>query len=425
MALPVNAGGIYETMFTFAGINIRQGAVVLGAAVWCSTLVQTWANPVGGTVAQGRATFTSQGPRLTIQTSDRAFINWRSFNIGSGETTTFVQPSSSSLVWNRINDGNPSQILGSLNANGYVVLQNQAGFFVGGQASITTHGLMMTTAPIPMPDLTRQNPWTFNALPPTASIINYGKINVSSGGSAYLIAHAVENHGTISAPDGNIGLYAGKEVLVSERPDGRGLSAKVTLPEGSIDNTGTLTANGGVIAMHARVVNQGGLVQANSVREANGVIELVASDALNLGSASVIEAKGDSTGRSPGGFVVLKSDQSFADTATSTINVAGGAMSGPNGVVEIFGGGVTPNTIKSTINNLSAPDFASQGNLVINPSDITLSLDSTDTSSSSPNFNVDDLSAYTKIALFANHDIRLNASWGLADSVDEHAGLWL
>src|ERR1035441_2624712 len=85
------------------------------------------ASPAGPTVSLGSASFSSQGSQLTIQTSDRAFINWQSFNIGVGQTTTFLQPSSSSVVWNQINDPNPSQILGTLNANGYVVLQNQAG----------------------------------------------------------------------------------------------------------------------------------------------------------------------------------------------------------------------------------------------------------------------------------------------------------
>src|SRR5277367_2944487 len=89
------------------------------------------ANPTGGTVASGAATFNTAGSQLTIhQTSGSAFINWNSFNIGAGETTTFVQPSSSSVSWNQINDVNPSQILGSLNANGYVFLQNQNGFYV-------------------------------------------------------------------------------------------------------------------------------------------------------------------------------------------------------------------------------------------------------------------------------------------------------
>src|SRR3974390_2624516 len=69
------------------------------------------ANPAGGTVMQGSASMNSQGSQLTITTSALTAINWQSFNIGTGETTTFVQPSSSSVVWNQIGDPNPSQIL--------------------------------------------------------------------------------------------------------------------------------------------------------------------------------------------------------------------------------------------------------------------------------------------------------------------------
>ena len=149
----------------------RMGCIPFRFAVALLTLASVVmiptvrANPNGGTVAQGSATFNSAGSTLTVQTSDRAFINWQSFNIGLGETTTFVQPSSSSIVWNRINDPNPSQLLGTLNANGYVVLQNQAGFFIGGQAAITAHGLLMTTAPLPMPDISSSGPWQFNTAP--------------------------------------------------------------------------------------------------------------------------------------------------------------------------------------------------------------------------------------------------------------------
>ena len=109
------------------------------------------ANPTGGTVAQGAASIPPTSAQMIInQTTANAYINWPSFNIGVGETLTFVQPSSSSLVWNKINDPNPSQILGNLNANGYVVLQNSSGFVIGGQAAVTAHGLIMTTTPTPM-----------------------------------------------------------------------------------------------------------------------------------------------------------------------------------------------------------------------------------------------------------------------------------
>lgn len=293
------------------------------------------ANPQGGTVAQGSASFNSSGSQFTVTTSSQTYINWQSFNIGVGETTSFVQPSSSSLVWNRINDANPSQILGTLNANGYVVLQNQNGFYVGGQAAINTHGLLMTTAPIPMPSLSGGGAWQFDALPPLAKIINFGQINILGGAPAFLIASDIENNGTIFNPGGKIGLYAGQKVLVSTSPDGRGVSAEVTLPQGSVNNKGQLIADGGSIVMQAQVVNQGGLVQANSVKDVNGTIELTASDSLNLGANSTISAQGDATGTSDGGTVTIKSGNTFSDEAGSVINISGGAQGGNGGSVEI------------------------------------------------------------------------------------------
>src|SRR5262249_41407976 len=147
--------------------------------------------------------------------------------------------------------------------------------------------------------------------------------------------------GTISAPNGNVGLYAGQEVLVSTRPDGRGLSARVTLPPGSdykVDNEGNIIADAGTIEMHAQVVNQGGMLQANSISQANGVIELVASQSLTTSAGSSISVKGDASSAtaSQGGFVVLKSAGTFTDTTTSTIDVSG-QVGGRNGVVEVFG----------------------------------------------------------------------------------------
>ena len=401
------------------------------------------ANPVGGTVTQGSASFSSQGSQFTIRTSDQTSINWQSFNIGLGETTTFLQPSSSSVVWNHINDPNPSQILGNLNANGYVILQNQSGFFIGGQAAISTHGLLMTTAPIPAPDLSSGGPWDLRAPPPTASIINYGQINTDRGGSVFLIANAVDNHGTVSAPGGTIGLYAGKDVLLSERPDGRGLSAHVTVPQGSIDNSGKLIADAGTIALQAQVVNQGGLIQANSVREVNGAIQLVASDAVNLGAGSILSAQGDSQGASPGGSIVIKSDASFTDQPGSVINVAGGAQGGNGGQVEISASHM--NRIDSSINGRATPGFTS-GKLFIDPANILLASYGDDApntgtvnpgdppSAGSPDtltLNVNSFNslitanALSQIDLQATKNIEVSTLWHLPDSTIPGAGLTL
>jgi filamentous hemagglutinin family protein len=365
------------------------------------------ANPHGGKVAQGSASFNSKGSQLTITTSDQTIINWRSFNIAPGQTTTFVEPSSTSVVWNQINGSSPSQILGNLNANGFVVLENSAGFFIGGQATITAHGLVLTTARTPNLDLSSGGAWDFSAPPPTAKIVNYGRIDVQNGAPLFLIASEIDNAGTLSAPGGQIGLYAGENVLVSASPDGRGLSAQVTLPQGSVDNTGKLIANAGAIALQAQVVNQGGLLQANSVREVNGTIELVASDAVNLGPNSTISARGGHQGVSAGGAVTIKAGNSFSDQSTSTINISGGTQGGNAGSLEISATSVPQ--IESHISASAASGFQG-GHLTIDPYDLTL--DSAYVSLLTPLL---DSSGIYQISLEADHNIELSTSWSLTD----------
>jgi filamentous hemagglutinin family protein len=294
------------------------------------------ANPTGMTVHGGSATATSSGSQLTVTTtSQSAFLNWQSFNIAAGETTIFHEPSPTSIVWNQINNANPSQIYGSLQANGIVVLLNSSGFYFGPNSFVSAAGLVVSTANC-VPPQNSSGSWEFNGPPPLASIVNYGQIKIGNGGSVFLIADKVENHGSIEAPGGTVGLAAGQTVLLSDRPDGRGMSMQVTLPSGSVDNEGRLIADGGTIAMNAKVVNQNGFIQANSVRERNGVIELVASDQLNLGPDSQILACGDdSTPGSSGGSVTLKSGNTFSDEVGSEIVTTGGAQGGNGGDVEI------------------------------------------------------------------------------------------
>src|SRR5262249_12798336 len=153
-------------------------------------------------------------------------------------------------------------------------------------------GFVATTATT-LPEFGAGGVWQFHGPPPLASIVNYGEIRVRSGGSVFLMAEKIENHGTLTAPDGTLGLYAAQGPTVSERLDGRGLSMSVRLPEGSVDNHGRLIADGGSILLHAQTINQRGLVQANSVRERNGVIELIASDHIELGAESLLSARGD------------------------------------------------------------------------------------------------------------------------------------
>lgn len=400
----------------------RNRGCLLGLLAGLALPLAGQANPQGMSVVNGTVSATSMGPQLTISASHNAFINWQSFNIGAGETTTFQQPSAASVVWNRINAGNPSQIFGSLNANGVVVLMNQSGFFFGPNSVVNVAGLVASTSAAP-PDFGSGGLWQFNGAPPTASIVNYGQINVAAGGSAFLIAEKIDNHGIIMAPDGNIGLYAGKEVLISERPDGRGLSAQVTLPSGSVDNTGKLVADAGTIAMHAQVVNQNGLLQANSVRQRNGVIELVASDVVNLGEASAIAANGGE-GTGDGGRILIKSAGRFTDASGSTISLSGGTEGGNGGQVEVSAPSMS--AIRSIIEGRAGLGGVG-GQLIIDPTDIILSA-SGDGSAGTGDVNAGDppdtlrlninsaFVGFSQISLQATRDITLESAWNLEQS---------
>src|SRR4030042_6310556 len=100
-------------------------ARILGASILIFHLLfpaQSLANPKGERVIAGQAKFDRNGNTLNITTSNSVVINWNQFNIDANETTRFIQPGSSSVALNRILDQNPSQISGSLQANGNVFL---------------------------------------------------------------------------------------------------------------------------------------------------------------------------------------------------------------------------------------------------------------------------------------------------------------
>src|ERR1700761_5686519 len=77
------------------------------------------AHPMGGIVSAGSASI-SQTPTTTTvtETSPRAAVNWQSFDVGSQQKVVFSQPSSNSIILNRVTGGAPSEIAGRIDANG-------------------------------------------------------------------------------------------------------------------------------------------------------------------------------------------------------------------------------------------------------------------------------------------------------------------
>jgi len=253
------------------------------------------ANPVGPQVINGQASFSSQGNLLTITNSPGTIINWQSFSLNQDDVTRFLQQNSSSTVLNRIIGQDPSQILGALQSNGRVFLINPNGILFGRGAQIDVNGLVASTLNIGNDDFLAGK-LNFKAGDKAGQISNQGAITTPSGGQVYLIAPHVENSGIITSPKGDVMLAAGNSVQLvdSTNPD---LRVVVSAPTDQALNLGQIVAQGGKIGIYGALVNQRGLVSADSaVVGENGKIIFKASKDTLLEAGSVTSATGAGKG---------------------------------------------------------------------------------------------------------------------------------
>ena len=301
------------------------------------------ANPSGPTVTAGQANISGLGtPQVTIhQQTQQAIINWNQFNIGQNEVTRFLQPSSSAIALNRIFDVNPSQIFGRLEANGSLILLNRNGIMFGPNAQVNVNGLIASSL-----NLTNEQflagQYLFQGQIGNGLIKNAGQIHGGANG-IFLLSPQVINTGLITSPEGNVSLGAGTTAYVSTQPDGNGLMVEVQAPAGEARNLGQIFADGGTVSLAGLAVNQEGFIQSNSVKEKNGVIELVAQQELTLESGSRTLATGDASVGSSGGTIIALSDKRTGSTRFkrgAVIDVSGGENGGDGGFAEVSGASV-------------------------------------------------------------------------------------
>ena len=100
------------------------------------------ASPQGAQVVQGQVTVS---PGLIQQGSDKAIVNWQRFSIAAGETLRVQQPGVNAVLLNRVIGGDPSLILGQLQANGRVFLVNTRGIVFGRGSQVDVGGLVSST----------------------------------------------------------------------------------------------------------------------------------------------------------------------------------------------------------------------------------------------------------------------------------------
>src|SRR5205807_1406232 len=203
------------------------------------------------------------------------------------------------VILNRVTGGlGPSVIEGTLTANGRVFLINRDGMLFGPNAVINTAGFLATTNDIKNADFMAGR-YNFG-IPgrPEASIVNQGHITATSGGFAALVAPGVRNSGTISATLGTVSLAAGNMFtldLYGDRLIQLGVNDQIAAQvrdvatgqplTALVSNEGRLKANGGRVELSAAaarqvvdsVINNKGVIEANSVGQRNGMIVIGAA----------------------------------------------------------------------------------------------------------------------------------------------------
>ncbi|XHR27958.1 MAG: filamentous hemagglutinin family protein [Chthoniobacteraceae bacterium] len=331
--------------------GLTSGGLVVASGVSSNSSLWQNANLPTQTVANGETTVTVK------QTSSKAILTWDSFNVGKETTLDFDQQGNSSWVaLNRLSDASasPSQILGSIKADGSVYIINRNGIIFGGASQVNVHSFIAAAANI------TNDQFLNNGIYSTLSSSTYtpvftdaaGKVIVeagaqittpapssvtSGGGFVLLLGSEVDNYGTITTPNGQTQLAAGDDFVLRYGYSTSSNSYSTTCGNeiaplfdansiaGSVTNTGLITASEGDITLAGRTILQDGVLIASTSVSQRGTIHLLNSASDTSGS---ITFSADSvTAILP----ELDSTETALDSQRDTLVAASGANSAATG----------------------------------------------------------------------------------------------
>ena len=313
---------------------------------------------------------------VVTQTSQRAIIDWTSFNIGAGNSVTFTQPAATSVAVNRVGAGvGQSTIDGMLSANGHVAILNPNGVLFGPTAIVNVGGLIASTG-----NLNDTTQFMSSATAPIAitgatagSVTNKGSITIAGAGLAAFVAPSVANLGTITAASGRIMLGAAQAATISLNGGLYEMAIDKGVANPSISNTGTLSAPGGTIVLSALdaanvvsgLINLEGIQQANRI-EVNGGRVTLASD-LNAATVTGSSARVDVCGCGQ-----IQDGIDIAATG-ATVNVAAGTFTQSqtlhvNKSITLAGAGEANTTVDSRAVTSSGGGYA----MLVDADNVTL-----------------------------------------------------
>ncbi|KQV59243.1 hypothetical protein ASC95_28450 [Pelomonas sp. Root1217] len=269
--------------------------------------------PQGAQVVQGQVAISSG---LIQQGSDKAIVNWQSFSIAAGEGLRIQQPSVNSVLLNRVVGGDPSLILGQMQANGRVFLINPRGIVFGRGSQVDVGGLVASTLDLSDTAFLAGN-YRFSAGTGAGGLQADGSIS-APGGTVALVAPQLSVGGSIAAR--RVGLGAASTVQVDVEGDGlvlfnlrnddnRDVALKLSgrvQAESSAEVRAQ--ARGGAAG---QVLNMDGIVQARGLRQQGGRVVI---DGGTVG-VTTINGSVDASGETAGSITALGQKLALLDGA--------------------------------------------------------------------------------------------------------------
>lgn len=239
--------------------------------------------------------------RLVVdQTDKRVILNWNSFDIGAGYGVRFNQPTGGSAL-NRIGSSDPSVIMGSLEANGEVILYNANGVLFGKGATVNTGNFVATTLNISdeqfengFRNITSYTPAFAAADGEIEGFVRVeagASIKTAEGGDIMLFAPRVLNEGRLAAPGGQVVLAAGQKVYLAASTDSAARGFLVEVDPFATGDTDYNTVENAARGSTAVMLDSGELVdRVNEIVAERGTINMVGLSVRQMGVARATTA---------------------------------------------------------------------------------------------------------------------------------------
>lgn len=156
-------------------------------------------------------------------------LDWSSFDIAAGESRSFAQPSSDSIILGRIVGNEPTVISGSLSSNGSIFLVNANGFILNPDSDISVNRLYLATDYSVLERYIAGDSIYEGQLQggdvTLAGDISAFQVSIFSGGSISLLAggniRTTDSGGLISLTGGTISLASGATLSIAGADDGQ------------------------------------------------------------------------------------------------------------------------------------------------------------------------------------------------------------